>query len=372
VQAVKRICLALLLTSLASVISAQELTMNDPHSREEASVKLSAPDMDAASERALEGASREGKTSRPSSSNWAESICLLVNTAAQANGLPVEFFARLIWQESKFRSDVVGPRTRSGARAQGIAQFMPRTARERRLLDPFDPVQAVPKSAEFLRELRDQFGNLGLAAAAYNAGPQRVRDWMAGKQAIPAQTRNYVSAITGRSIDKWLPARKAEPAHNRSDRQASDCPQLIALLAKGSPRLLRVDLGYVKESQPTNQLATTQQPSELVSVQPPSQLVSIHESSQDVELRMANPHWGMQLTAGFSESEAWALYRSIQKRYAEFIGDREPIVVARRNISFGNAMRYNIRIADEDRASLEQLCAKLISAGGACLVLRND
>ena len=33
------------------------------------------------------------------------------------------------------------------------------------LLDPFDPIQALPKSAEFLRELRSQFGNLGLGAA---------------------------------------------------------------------------------------------------------------------------------------------------------------------------------------------------------------
>src|SRR5262249_4788760 len=93
-----------------------------------------------------------------------ESLCLMIESAARAHNLPLEFFARVIWQESRFQADVVGPRTRSGDRAQGIAQFMPRTAAERGLLDPFDPVQALPKSAEFLRELADQFGNLGLAA----------------------------------------------------------------------------------------------------------------------------------------------------------------------------------------------------------------
>src|SRR5687767_15365267 len=102
-------------------------------------------------------------------STASDSICLMIESAAQANGLPLEFFARVIWQESRFRADVVGPVTRSGERAQGIAQFMPRTAAERGLLDPFDPVQALPKSAEFLSELRAEFGNLGLAAAAYNA-----------------------------------------------------------------------------------------------------------------------------------------------------------------------------------------------------------
>src|SRR5262249_40343443 len=106
-----------------------------------------------------------------------ESLCLMIESAARAQNLPLEFCARVIWQESRFQPGVVGPRTRSGDRAQGIAQFMPRTAAERGLLDPFDPVQALPKSAEFLRELADQFGNLGLAAAAYNAGPGRLREF---------------------------------------------------------------------------------------------------------------------------------------------------------------------------------------------------
>ena len=80
---------------------------------------------------------------------------------------------------------------------------MPATAAERLLHDPFDPVQALPKSAEFLRELRAQFGNLGLAAAAYNAGPQRVRDWLAGKRTLPLETQVYVRNVTGRSAQEW-------------------------------------------------------------------------------------------------------------------------------------------------------------------------
>ena len=107
-------------------------------------------------------------------SDAQNSMCLMLESAARSNGLPVEYFARVIWQESRFQPDAVGPVTRSGRQAQGIAQFMPGTAAERGLLNPFDPVQALPKSAEFLRDLRTQFGNLGLAAAAYNAGPRRV------------------------------------------------------------------------------------------------------------------------------------------------------------------------------------------------------
>ena len=84
---------------------------------------------------------------KPQAAASDNSLCLMIESAARAHDLPVEFFARVIWQESRFRPDAIGPVTRSGQRAQGIAQFMPGTANERSLLDPFDPVQALPKSA---------------------------------------------------------------------------------------------------------------------------------------------------------------------------------------------------------------------------------
>src|SRR5829696_4630085 len=105
---------------------------------------------------------------------------------------------------------------------------MPRTASERGLLDPFDPVQALPKSAEFLSELRAEFGNLGLAAAAYNAGPQRVRNYLAGSGGMPAETRGYVAAITGRAVDDWIGAKDTGP------QRPQGCRELMALL-KRSP-----------------------------------------------------------------------------------------------------------------------------------------
>ena len=114
----------------------------------------------------------------------------------------------MIWRESRFQADAVGPPTRSG-RAQGIAQFMPGTADERGLLDPFNPIQALPKAAEFLSELRGQFGNLGLAAAAYNAGPRRVRDWLAGTGPMPAadaELRARDHRALGRGLGQGEPA----------------------------------------------------------------------------------------------------------------------------------------------------------------------
>src|SRR5262245_14737518 len=152
------------------------------------------------------------------------SFCLMLESAARAHELPLEFFTRLIWRESRFRIEAVGPRTRSGRRAQGIAQFMPGTAAERGLLDPFDPVQALPKSAELLQELRQRFGNLGLAAAAYNAGPRRVQEWLDGIGAMPQQTRDYVVAITGHTVDDWATSKDQWPARDIG------CGEMMALL----------------------------------------------------------------------------------------------------------------------------------------------
>jgi hypothetical protein len=134
-------------------------------------------------------------------------VCGAVASVAKANDLPVPFFANLIWQESSFNS-----RTISRAGAQGIAQFMPRTAAKFGLINPFEPIHALNVAGKFLRDLRDQFGNLGLAAAAYNAGPGRVVAWMAKRAELPGETRQYVQRITGRPAEDWTSAdAKSDP-----------------------------------------------------------------------------------------------------------------------------------------------------------------
>ena len=129
----------------------------------------------------------------------ASAICHVVSQAAADNELPLEFFTRLIWQESRFNPDAVSPKG-----AQGIAQFMPGTASGRGLDNPFEPVQALREAASYLRELRITFrGSLGLAAAAYNAGPGRVEAWLGGRGGLPAETRAYVRAVTGHDAEAW-------------------------------------------------------------------------------------------------------------------------------------------------------------------------
>src|SRR4051794_21729451 len=264
-------------------------------------------------------------------SDAREAMCLMIESAARAASLPLEFFGRVIWQESRFQSDAVGPATRSGQRAQGIAQFMPGTASERRLLDPFDPVQALPKSAEFLSELRNQFGNLGLAAAAYNAGPKRVQDWLAGSGYMPQETRNYVSAITGSTVDDWAAAGKNGKMPDRAP--TTSCRELMALLRRA-----------------------------------PNPFVT--ELEQHITLSAAKL-WGVQLAAGFSRDKALAMYARAIKRLSAVIGDTDPSLLSSRLRTRGSATFYQVRIGADTRPEADTLCGRIRKAGGACFVLKN-
>lgn len=257
-----------------------------------------------------------------------QSLCLMLESAARKNDLPLPFLARVIWRESRFNPNAVGPVTRSGARAQGIAQFMPYTAAERGLGDPFDPVQALPQAASFLRQLRKEFGNLGLAAAAYNAGPARVQGWLGGTRTMPAETRAYVQAITGRSIDEWAKAGVVEMVIPKQD-----CPELVASLQGG-------EHGF------------------------------FYELQKRVETALAKP-WGVALAAGFSRAHVLDLYARLMNKLAALIGPHDPVVASSVLRSRGTQPFYQARIGAETRQAADRLCGQIRSAGTACIVVRT-
>jgi hypothetical protein len=166
-------------------------------------------------------------------------LCDIAADVAEAYDLPAAFFTNLIHQESGFK-----PRAVSSAGARGIAQFMPATASSMGLRDPFEPVAALNASGKFLAELFEQFGNLGLAAAAYNAGPRRIQDWLARRGRLPAETRHYVHTITGHPAEAWTKRGKAAPQLAAAWR--SDCPAI------GSPARLEVASLQPSRAQPAS------------------------------------------------------------------------------------------------------------------------
>jgi Transglycosylase SLT domain/D-alanyl-D-alanine carboxypeptidase/Putative Flp pilus-assembly TadE/G-like len=110
--------------------------------------------------------------------------------AAQRWSVSASLLAAQLYQESHFN-----PFARSSAGAQGIAQFMPATARAYGLSNPFDADRAIDAQAHLMRDLLRDFGDVPLALAAYNAGPAPVRACMCVPN-IP-ETRAYVANILG-------------------------------------------------------------------------------------------------------------------------------------------------------------------------------
>ena len=247
-------------------------------------------------------------------------ICDLIERHARQTGMVPAFFARLIWTESRFDGRAISPK---GAR--GIAQFMPQTAAERGLTDPFDIAQAILNSAAYLRDLKAEFGNWGLAAAAYNAGPERVRFWLGGTRRLPGETRSHVWSVTGRAAEDWSADAVEEPDfrldETRPFREA--CIRLPVI------------------------------PAQATDASAPRKL------------------WGVQIAGDFSRDRALSQFRRIQKRFASVIGDHEPMVVRATAPSRGRRSIYAVRIGADSRQDAEKLCARLRGKGGFCIIMKN-
>jgi hypothetical protein len=255
------------------------------------------------------------------SDHFAEDICRTIEHLSESHDLPAGFFARLIWQESRFDPNAVSP-----AGAQGIAQFIPSTARLRALSDPFNPAEALARSAHYLAEMKDRFGSLGLAAIGYNAGEERARRFLAGDTFMPGETRAYVHIITGRGVEQW----RDDPPADLDFALATDVPFTQACL-------------------------------------------ELAKNSRMSEMRMAAGDWkpwGVQLGSDFSRANAERIFARVQARTPALAGET-PIFVAERNRSFGSRSRTAVRVGRDTREESQALCADIRRAGGFCLVVRN-
>jgi hypothetical protein len=252
--------------------------------------------------------------------SYAEDVCRTIEEAAGAQGLDVGFLARLLWRESLFDASAV-----SHAGAQGIAQFMPGTAALRGLADPFNPAEAILASADYLKDLEREFGSLGLAAVAYNAGEQRAARFLAGEAGLPGETRAYVVAITGHAAEAWRdgPAPQPDLALDPARPFGEACLQKA--VARSFP-------SFAPEAAPEPELLP----------------------------------WGVILTAQDSRAAA--------ERQAARIGGliaAERIDLVRMRVPGRVDRRHVAQVGRNSRAEAEELCGRLRAAGTNCMVLRN-
>lgn len=127
-----------------------------------------------------------------SGSTWVP----VLNTAEQAHGIPTDLLARVAYEESHFREDVIRGTKVSPAGALGLMQMEPAYFTSVRVPIPFtdgDVMTQIDEAATQLASLFASTGSWPLALAAYNAGLGNVQKY----GGIPpfTETQNYVAQI---------------------------------------------------------------------------------------------------------------------------------------------------------------------------------
>ena len=247
--------------------------------------------------------------------------CQHIADASRRHLLDAGFFARLLWQESRFDPNAVSP-----AGAEGIAQFMPKTAELRGLNDSFNPAEAMERSAHYLGALQRRYGNPGLAAVAYNGGERRADGFLQGG-GLARETVDYVRIITGLSAETWRDA----PPQAHSFALRDDIPFLPACLEMAARR-------------------------KVSPLAPPPPRWSV---------------WGVQLGYGATRTQAEQSLargtRSCARRVAQERVDYVPVQSRVR----GRPAYIMARIGRSGRDAADDLCRALARLGCTCRVYRN-
>jgi hypothetical protein len=252
-------------------------------------------------------------------SSYIPDVCRTIEAAARAHAVDRGFFARLLWKESLFDAGAVSP-----AGALGIAQFMPETARRRGLDDAFNPAEALYASAAYLADLTRAYGNIGLAAVAYNGGEARADRFVAGAGGLPDETRAYVAAITGHSAEAW---RDAPPAS--------------------------VDLALAGGDFQSGCVA-----------------LAANRAFREFSTEPALLPWGVVVALNRDRSGAERQAARIKHRHAGVL-DGETISYSRgRRAGLPGRFTY-AQVGRQTRAQADALCTRLRGAGGDCMVLKN-
>lgn len=249
--------------------------------------------------------------------------CNAIESFALRHGLDPHFFARLIWQESRFDPNALSP-----AGARGIAQFMPHTAKRRGLKDAYNPAEALAHSALYLAEMTARYGNLGLAAVGYNGGEARAEGVIAGTGGLAQETVDYVRIITGVPYPEWL----EYPAPAPDLRLSKTLPFDLACFDLARNRRMTA-------------------------------------------LRYALPGlkpWGIQMAFGTSKTTARTNFKEMTRACASLVKGEAPDLVFKKSRAAPNGGYYMVRLGRRDREKAMDDCAAFRKSGCICKVYRND
>lgn len=254
--------------------------------------------------------------------HYASDVCKLIERNASEQGLDPNFLARLLWKESRFEPGAISP-----AGALGIAQFIPSTADLYDLDDPFNPALSISKAAWYLRYLSDMFGNIGLAAVAYNGGENRAARFIAGQGGLPYETQDYVEAITGHNALRWR------------DNPPTDDDLRLAL---------NPDMDF----------------------RPACEKLAGDRSLREFIVQPRVYPWGVIVASHPSRSGAAQQVARLNRSLRPILGDKRVGYVRKRVGGMPRAV-YTAQVGYETRKEAAAFCLTMQRLGGRCIVLKN-
>jgi hypothetical protein len=246
-------------------------------------------------------------------------ICDLIETNARLNSLPPDWFARLIWKESRFDAGAVSPAGAQGHRpvhaGHGKNTRPDRCVRSR---------TRHPRQRQISRRTAQWFWQSRLAAAAYNSGETRTSNWLRTGGFLPLETEGYVLDIMGEAAEKFADRSyqgTIKPLDPKRDFQAA-CRDLRVIMSRTIP------------------------------------MARIHTKP-----------WGVQVAGNFRQSAAVRQFERARARVPA-LRKYDP-VVGRVRSPMGRRGVYAVRIGVESRSAADDICRSLRADGGACVVVRN-
>lgn len=189
-----------------------------------------------------------------------ESWAAYIDEASRRFGVPADWVRGVMQQESGGRTHLGGVPITSSAGAMGLMQVMPATFAEMRTryglgADPYDPRTNILAGTAYLREMYDRYGPRHFLAA-YNAGPGRVDAWLRGRSTLPAETRDYTTALLPR-LGFGVPAVYTTMPGGVEDLTSREAMSALLTAPSRAPAVHRVDAASSSVFAPTSTRSAT-------------------------------------------------------------------------------------------------------------------
>ena len=307
-----------------------------------------------------------------------------IDEASNRFNVPAPWIRAVMHQESGGNEYLDGQPITSSAGAIGLMQLMPATYADLQSQnnlggDPYDPHDNIMAGTAYIRQMYDKYGSPGFLAA-YNAGPARVDDYLAGQGGLPAETENYVASIAPHLADAApvpVAVAQAGPAPDQVVVDDSRCwhdpnvaydprapcqspPVVEALAAEPATE----PAPYTQAESAIGHYEAIPLPSGMTSHSPPP--VQRISYAPPRPVRTKGSLWSVQVGA-FGRADEAQLAAVLAQRAAPALAASRPLVTTTGGL--GGHVLYRARLADLDRIAASSACTMLRQQSLACILV---